>query len=238
MIVLAVLLALAANAGANRAIVARIGATPIYYDSIRCDIKQLRLMGLTAPPGDTVEEQCRQIEQIRLNEQIVPPLYEAASRELHVAVPIDEVLSRLAAARLDDAAIRRLTQQAVVLPAAILEVLKGHDVHQVWQERLAGGGGMSEEAFAEIVGLVPNVAAAERMLADASFNRTKELLIAAERREMLAEKIYKATSEEAERRHVARAVFAEEFWRNVSRLAGVEIVDKRFSLPMLKEIHR
>ena len=74
-----------------------------------------------------------------------------------------------------------------------------------------------------------------RLLADASFEKTKEQLIAVERNELLAEKIYQSISAEADRHRISRAVFAEDFWHKVSQVAGVEIVDKRFRMPMLKE---
>jgi len=48
-----------------------------------------------------------------------------------VAVTIEEVRSRMAFGGIDDAAIRRLSQQSTVLPSAILDVLSGRDLHQV-----------------------------------------------------------------------------------------------------------
>src|SRR5205823_9099803 len=196
MIVIAFFFALAADAGVNDAIVARIGDKPVYYSAIRCDARQLRVVGRPGSAAYTAEEQCRPIEQARLNELVVPPLYEVASRELNVAVTIEEVRSRMALGGIDDAAIRRLSQQSTVLPSAILEVLSGRDLHQVWQERLSAGGRilMSEEAFVEIIRATPSVAAARRLLADASFEETKEQLIAVERNELLAEKIYQSIS--------------------------------------------
>ena len=123
MIVIAFFFALAADAGVNDAIVARIGDKPVYYSAIRCDARQLRVVGRPGSAAYTAEEQCRPIEQARLNELVVPPLYEVASRELNVAVTIEEVRSRMAFGGIDDAAIRRLSQQSTVLPSAILEVL-------------------------------------------------------------------------------------------------------------------
>lgn len=227
--------ALLAVATLQRAVVARIDGVPIYYDAIRCDAELLRVRNRLPASQDAADKECGRVEQQELDEQIVPALYEAASRELHVPVSNEEVLSRMTAAHLDDAAIRRMADEAAVLPRALIAVYEGGDVHEVWRTRLASGnaGAISEEAFIHIVRGVAGRPSADRMLADSSFERTKEMLIAAEHRLLVTEHVDRAISEEATRRHISERMFRDEFWEKLISRSGVEIVDARFHMPAL-----
>lgn len=217
--------------------VARIGPKVVAYAEIRCDEEQLELLNAS---GGRASRDCHEVEQRRLDIRITRDLVDFGAEKLHADVRRADVERRMAAAGMDKEFMNRLVRISRVMPSAVSEVLKGGDSREVWQKLLSPGAGtgftMSEAQFLRIVSAVGTAQRAADLLNGVSIEHTRDDLMTAIRRELLAERVYKAMADGAAREGVPFERFADQFWRDAVSEMRVEILDSAYRLPDLRRI--
>ncbi len=221
------------DGGDEYRVIARIGDREIRYGKVACDPSAAALNPRWLA-GRTVERACAEAEQEQFAALVGAELRERACA-IEGCSPSDEEIARFRPPVLaDEALLRKAALESRRVPEAVARVLRGESIESVHEQVIAPLG-VSLEKFRFEVTRYKSPEALERYLAKdgvamirASFEKhARQRAVRALLRSRIADRAAHGQSiEEA----------ADAYLATLAATVGIEIVDKRFTLPAGREI--